>query len=189
MDAFDFYGLQRTEDPNFWRLPVVPDAVLGPRRAVRRLRARRVRRGARAGHRPAARVGHRPVPVVRPPTVRAWTSGSPRSSAATRSPRPGPLATVDGDEILTVNAALGDRDVPYQGEWAVRPDVPPPEDCPPRADPRAARGHDHGPHRDADRRRPRLRRARRHAGRRPQRALGPAARRARDVRRGARDRR
>ena len=29
MDALDFYGLQRTEDPNFWRLPVVPTLCSG----------------------------------------------------------------------------------------------------------------------------------------------------------------
>jgi acyl-CoA thioesterase len=35
-------------------------------------------------------------------------------------------------EVLTVNAALGTRDVDEVGQWAVRPDVPPPESCPPR---------------------------------------------------------
>jgi acyl-CoA thioesterase len=35
-------------------------------------------------------------------------------------------------EVLTVNAALGCRDIPASGQWAVRPEVPPPADCPPR---------------------------------------------------------
>jgi acyl-CoA thioesterase len=35
-------------------------------------------------------------------------------------------------EILTVNAALGSRDVPSQGQWAERPEVPAPDDCPSR---------------------------------------------------------
>jgi acyl-CoA thioesterase len=42
------------------------------------------------------------------------------------------IGSVGGDEILTVNAALGDRNITFEGEWAVRPQVPPPEDCPPR---------------------------------------------------------
>jgi acyl-CoA thioesterase len=42
------------------------------------------------------------------------------------------VAEVDGDEILTVNAALGERDFPFSGEWARRPSVPPPDECPPR---------------------------------------------------------
>jgi acyl-CoA thioesterase len=42
------------------------------------------------------------------------------------------VARVDGEEILTVNAAFGHRDVPFDGEWAIRPDVPAPADCPPR---------------------------------------------------------
>ena len=36
-------------------------------------------------------------------------------------------------EILTVNAALGDRPLEPAGQWETMPtDVPPPEDCPPR---------------------------------------------------------
>lgn len=36
-------------------------------------------------------------------------------------------------EILTVNAALGRRELPDSGQWAVMPEVPSPEDCPVRA--------------------------------------------------------
>jgi acyl-CoA thioesterase len=43
------------------------------------------------------------------------------------------VGLVGDTEILTVNAALGHRDLDAEGEWAVRPDVPAPEDCPPRA--------------------------------------------------------
>jgi acyl-CoA thioesterase len=38
----------------------------------------------------------------------------------------------DGNEIFTVNAALGRRPVELAGSWAARPDVPPPDECPPR---------------------------------------------------------
>ncbi len=36
------------------------------------------------------------------------------------------------EEILTVNGALGRRNSPNEGSFAVRPDVPPPADCPVR---------------------------------------------------------
>jgi acyl-CoA thioesterase-2 len=39
------------------------------------------------------------------------------------------VAHVGDTEILTVNAALGHRDLPDRGQWAERPDVPAPEEC------------------------------------------------------------
>jgi acyl-CoA thioesterase len=42
------------------------------------------------------------------------------------------LASVDGTEVLTVLGAFGVRPLPFEGQWAVRPDVPPPDECPPR---------------------------------------------------------
>ena len=60
---------------------------LGHRRAVRRLRARRLHRGRRAAHRPAARVGDRAVPHVRAAAGRARARRCSKSCAATRSRR------------------------------------------------------------------------------------------------------
>jgi acyl-CoA thioesterase-2 len=42
------------------------------------------------------------------------------------------IAHVGDREVLTVNAALGAREVPWSGQWAVMPAVDPPEACPPR---------------------------------------------------------
>jgi acyl-CoA thioesterase len=42
------------------------------------------------------------------------------------------LARVDGSEIFTVVAALGRRTMPWEGEWATRPEVPQVMDSPPR---------------------------------------------------------
>jgi acyl-CoA thioesterase-2 len=42
------------------------------------------------------------------------------------------IARVGDNEILTVLGALGHRPLPLDGQWAVRPDVPGPLDCPPR---------------------------------------------------------
>src|SRR3546814_13773354 len=39
---------------------------------------------------------------------------------------------VGNREILTVNAALGERPMDTEGQWAERPDVPSPEDSGPR---------------------------------------------------------
>lgn len=40
------------------------------------------------------------------------------------------VASVAGTEILTVNGALGQREWEGAPQWAERPDVPPPDDCP-----------------------------------------------------------
>ncbi len=42
------------------------------------------------------------------------------------------VATVDSREILTVNAALGTGTLNAPGPWMTMPDVPDPEQCPPR---------------------------------------------------------
>ena len=42
------------------------------------------------------------------------------------------IARVGDTEILTVLGALGRRPLPLEGQWAVRPEVSAPADCPPR---------------------------------------------------------
>lgn len=42
------------------------------------------------------------------------------------------VAHVGDREILTVNAALGTRDIDAEGTWVTMPDVPPPAECPER---------------------------------------------------------
>ena len=42
------------------------------------------------------------------------------------------VGRVDGKEILTVNAALGKDDLDVGGTWVKPPDVPRPDQCPPR---------------------------------------------------------
>ena len=42
------------------------------------------------------------------------------------------VAKVDDREIFTVNAALGERAYPHEGQYAERPDVPLPHECPER---------------------------------------------------------
>jgi acyl-CoA thioesterase len=131
MDAMAFYGLARTEDPEFWRLPVVPTLCSG-------LGALFGGCGLGACVEALEQVTGRPLvwatgqylSYARPPSVMdiritEVVRGHQISQARA-------VASVDGDEILTVNAALGDRPSPFTGEWAERPHVPPPEECPPR---------------------------------------------------------
>ena len=153
-----------------------PVAVLRSRRALRRCRSRRVRRGARAGHRPAARLGHRAVPLLRATAgdldirINEVVRGHQISQARA-------VGIVDGDEILTVNAALGDRDIALLR--GVGRDA---RMCPRRWTARPAQVMDRHEGTIMDRIEMRLadartlRRARRHAGQRAQRALGPPAR-------------
>ncbi len=44
------------------------------------------------------------------------------------------LGSMGATELFTVNAALGSRDLPQEAQWIDAPDVPPPDECPPRDD-------------------------------------------------------
>jgi acyl-CoA thioesterase len=131
MDALAFYGLQPTEHPLHWRLPVIPTLCSG-------LGALFGGCGLGACVEALEQVTGRPLvwatgqylSYARPPSVLdiridEVVRGHQISQARA-------VASVDGDEILTVNAALGRREIDVHGEWAVRPAVPPPDDCPPR---------------------------------------------------------
>lgn len=131
MDALAFYGLERTDDPLSWRLPVVPSLCSG-------LGALFGGCGLGACVEAMEQVTGRPLvwatgqylSYARPPAVLdiridEVVRGHQISQARA-------VGSVDGDEILTVNAALGRREIEHQGMWAEMPVVPPPEDCPPR---------------------------------------------------------
>ena len=95
--------------PNFWRLPGGAHALLGPRRA-RSAAAGSARASRRSSGSPVGRSCGRPgqyLSYARPPSImdiriNEVVRGHQISQARA-------VATVDGDEILTVNAALGDR--------------------------------------------------------------------------------
>ncbi len=131
MDALTFYGLMPTEDPRHWRLPVVDELCSG-------LGALFGGCGLGACVEALERVTGRPLvwatgqylSFARPPTVldiRVTEVVRGHQVSQARA-----VAAAGDDEILTVNAALGRREIPWQGSWAQRPEVPPPEDCPPR---------------------------------------------------------
>ncbi len=131
MDAREWLGLEPTHNPRRWYLPVVPGISTGGGFLFG---------GCGLGAAIAAMEGATGRPVV-------WATAQYLSFA-----RPGTIMDIDvtvavdgrqttqaratghvgGTEILTVNAALGSRDFPEDGQWAERPTVPPPDDCPPR---------------------------------------------------------
>ena len=131
MDAPEWLGLQPTHNPMRWYLPVVPGISTG---------AGFLFGGSGLGAAIAAMQGSTGRPVV-------WATAQYLSYA-----RPGSVMDIDvtvavegrqttqaravgmvaGTEILTVNAALGQRPLDMGGQWAQRPDVPPPSECGPR---------------------------------------------------------
>jgi acyl-CoA thioesterase-2 len=131
MDARAFYGLITGDDPGRWQLPVVQELCsglgalfggcgLGACLVALEAHTARPTVWATAQYLSYARPGSvLDIDVVE--VVRGHTVSQARA-----------IARVGGEEILTVNAALGARDLPLTGEWAIRPDVPPPEECPPR---------------------------------------------------------
>ena len=127
MDAPRWLGLEPTHNPMRWYLPVVPGISTG---------AGFLFGGSGLGAAIAAMEGSTGRPVV-------WATAQYLSYA-----RPGSVmdiavegrqttqaravGTVAGTEILTVNAALGSRPLDMAGQWAQRPEVPPPLSCEPR---------------------------------------------------------
>ncbi len=131
MDAPDWLGLEPTHNPLRWFLPVVPGISTG---------AGFLFGGSGLGAAIAAMEGSTGRPVV-------WATAQYLSYA-----RPGTTMDIDvtiavegrqttqaravgmvaGTEILTVNAALGERPLEMAGQWAERPDVDAPDECEPR---------------------------------------------------------
>ncbi|HYD08619.1 MAG TPA: acyl-CoA thioesterase [Acidimicrobiales bacterium] len=131
MHTVPFLGLEPTEDPAAWRLPVVQALATGGGFLFG---------GAGLGAAVAAmeRTSGRPLvwataqylSFARPPDVVDVRVTLSQVGNATTQARA--VATVGDQEIFTVNGALGSRDVDLDGQWAEMPTVLPPDDCPPR---------------------------------------------------------
>jgi len=131
MHARPFLGLEPTHNPNRWYLPVVPGLSTGHgflfggcglAAAIEALEATTAR--------PLIWATAQYLSYARPPSVMDIDVTVPVAGRATTQARA--VAHVADTEILTVNAALGQRDMDGAGAWASRPDVPPPADCDPR---------------------------------------------------------
>ncbi|MCX7619900.1 MAG: thioesterase family protein [Acidimicrobiales bacterium] len=131
MDAREWLGLQPTHNPFRWYLPVVPGISTGGGFLFG---------GCGLGAAISALEGTTERPIVwataqylsfaRPPSILdidVTVAVQGRQTTQARA-----VGHVGGTEILTVNAALGCRDFPESGQWAQRPEVPPPMECPVR---------------------------------------------------------
>jgi len=128
MDAREFLGLEPTHNPNRWFLPVVPGLSTGHGflfggcglgAAIEAMEA--------TTGRPLIWATAQYLSYARPPSFLDIDVTVPVSGRATSQARA--VAHVAETEVLTVNAALGARDIAASGSWVQRPDVPRPEDC------------------------------------------------------------
>lgn len=131
VDALRFFGLARTEEPDIWQLPVAPELCSGRGTlfggcglgaAIEALE--------RTVGRALVWASAQYLSYARPPSI--VEIDITEVVRGHRSSQARAVARVDGEEIFTVNSALGSRDFPLSGSWAVPPDVPPPDASPPR---------------------------------------------------------
>jgi acyl-CoA thioesterase-2 len=131
MDALRFFGLARIDDTGTWQLPVVRELCSGRGTlfggcglgaAIEALE--------RTIGRPLVWASAQYLSYARPPSI--VDIDITEVVRGHRSSQARAVARVDGEEIFTVNAALGTRDFLLSGSWAARPDVPPPNVSPPR---------------------------------------------------------
>jgi acyl-CoA thioesterase len=131
MDAAEFLGLQPTHNPTRWWLPVTDGIVSGLQTlfggcalgaavsAMESVCGRPVV-WATAQYLSFAQLGE-----IMDLDVTVAVSGHHTAQARA-------VGHVGDREILTVNAALGSRELDASGQWQVMPDVPDPDDCPRR---------------------------------------------------------
>jgi len=132
VDARQWLGLQPTHNPMRWYLPVTPGICSGLGTLFGGC-------GLGASIDVLERVTGRPVVwacaqylnYTKPPSVVDLDVHIGAEGRTTTQARV--LGSVGSTEIFTVNAALGSRDMPEAaGQWITPPDVPGPDECPPR---------------------------------------------------------
>jgi acyl-CoA thioesterase II len=128
MDARDWLGLRATHNPMRWILPVEPKVSV---------RSRFLFGGAALGAAISALEGTTDRPVVW--ATAQYLSFAPVGSvmdldvhvsvASRFTTQARVIGHVGEKEIVTVNAALGARELDVVREWPIAPDVRPPEEC------------------------------------------------------------
>ncbi len=131
-DARQFLGIEPVGDERHWRLEVVPELttpgnfLFGGCGLAAALVALETASGRPTVWSTAQYLSYAPTGATLDLAVTLAAEGRRVTQGRV-------IGTVDGAEILTVNAALGlPGDVGVAGVWLERPDVPPPEECPPR---------------------------------------------------------
>ena len=131
MDARKFLGLETTDDPLRYRMPVVPAVSSGNGSLFGGAGlAAAVEAMESASDRPVIWATAQYLSYARPPAVldiEVTLAVTGHQITQARA-----IGRCHGTEILTVNAALGRRPLEAAGQWAEMPDVAPPDDCPPR---------------------------------------------------------
>lgn len=128
MDARKFLGLEPTDDPMRWRLPVTP-AVSTPGRFLYggcALAAGLVALEEASG-RPTVWATAQYLSFAPTGSEVEWEVVLAAVGRHTTQGRA--IARVGDVEIITVNAALGRSDLEVSGTWITAPDVPPPAQC------------------------------------------------------------
>ena len=131
MDGRTFLGLEATDQPHHWRLPVVPRLtsgggfLFGGCGLGAACEAMELTTG-----RPTVWATAQYLAFARPPSAVDIEVHEPVTGHYTSQARA--IGSVDGEEIFTVNAAMGLRPHDLEGQWVDFPDVPAPDDCPPR---------------------------------------------------------
>lgn len=131
MDAKTFLGLEPTHNPNRWILPVTPGLST---------RGNFLWGGCGLGAAIDAMEGTTGRPVIWATAQYLSYANPPEildidvtvAAAGNTVTQARAVGHVGDREILTVNAALGQRDQAASGSWATMPEVPAPEDCPRR---------------------------------------------------------
>jgi acyl-CoA thioesterase len=126
-----FFDLKSTHNPHRWFLPLHTGICVGPpdnqfmfggiglASAIAALE--------RTVQRPVIWATAQYLSYARPPSIvdlDVWVPAHGRQTSQARV-----IGHVGDKEILTVNAALGERPGSVSHQWAVMPDMPPPDDC------------------------------------------------------------
>ncbi|MBI2711174.1 MAG: thioesterase family protein [Actinobacteria bacterium] len=128
MDARRFLGLAPTHNDHRWYLPIVPGICTGHMflfggsglgAAIEALEG--------TTGRPLIWATAQYLSYANPPSIMDIDVTVPVTGKAITQARA--VAHVADREILTVNAALGHRDLPASGAWPTPPDVPRPAEC------------------------------------------------------------
>jgi acyl-CoA thioesterase len=131
VDAVSWLGLEATDDPLRFELPVRTRLstgggfLFGGAGLAAAVAALEV-----ATDRPLVWASAQYLSYARPPAV--LDIGVDLAVTGHQISQARATGRVDGVEIFTVNAALGWRPFEAAGSWAVRPEVPGPDDCPQR---------------------------------------------------------
>lgn len=134
MDPRDWLGLQATHNPMRWVLPVTPGVstgkgfLFGGCALGAAVAAMEESTGRPVIWATAQYLSYAHVPAILDIDVKVAAKGHTITQARA-------VGHVGETEIVTVNAALGTRDLDEQGIWVNPPKVPPPADCPVRSFP------------------------------------------------------